>query len=177
MKTDRLIDDTPLPVVQTAMARVFMPPKPPETPEGVDVLVTARDRLHEPEVVSVAAFCAIWSLIATGCFLPWGGEGWWIALRAAVCLVVWLPAWALAMQLVVVVPGALCTVLDKLQVLSKREALMLANALVALVFSVAACLLLASPCLICRFVGGIWLFALAVEGMLRLVLLAGKLLK
>lgn len=177
MKTDRLIDDTALPQVRTAFARVFMPPKPPVPPAGVDVLVTARDRLHEPEVIRVAAFFAIWSVIATGCFLPWGGDGWWIALRAMVCLVVWLPAWALAMQLIVVVPGALCVMLEKQRVLSHRESLMLGSALAVLTFSVAACLLIAFPSLVCQIVGAIWLFALALEGTLRLVLLAGRLLR
>lgn len=177
MKTDRLIDDTTLPVVHTAFARFFMPPKPPVKTDGVDVLVTARDRLHEPEVMRVAAFCAIWSLIATGCFLPWGGQGWWIALRVIFNLIIWLPAWALAMQLIVVGPGALCALLEKQRVLSKRESLTLSTALAVLIFSVAACVLIASSCLVCQIVGDIWLFALLLEGLLRLVLLAVKLLK
>lgn len=177
MKTDRHIDDTSRPIVHTAFARVFMPPQPPVTPEGVDVLVTARDRLHEPEVIRVAAFCAIWSLMATGCFLPWGGDGWWMALRAVVCLGIWLPIWAVAMQLIVVVPGALCAALESRRVLSNQESLTLATALAVLIFTVAAFLLLASPSLVCQIVGDIWLFALVLEGLLRVVLLIGKLLK
>lgn len=177
MKTDRLIDDTSLPVVYTAFARIFMPPQPPETPAGVDVLVTARDRLHEREVIRVAAFCAIWSLIAALCFLPWGGEGWWVVPRTILCLALWLPAWALAMQMVAVVPVVICSLLVSQRVLAPREAHVLAQALSVLAFSVAAFMLVASSCFVCQIVGDIWLFALLFEGMLRLVLLASKLLK
>ena len=177
MKTDRLIDDTSLPVVQTAFARIFLPPQPPEKPEGVDVLVTARDRLHEREVIRVAAFCAIWSLIAALCFLPWGGQGWWVVPRTIFCLLLWLPAWAFAMQLIGVGPAAICAVLADRNVLTAREAHILSQALAALAFSVAAFMLVASSCVVCQIVGNIWLFALLFEGMLRLVLLASKLLK
>lgn len=177
MKTDRLIDDTAMPEVQTAFARIFFPPQPPETPEGVDVLVTARDRLHEPEVIRIAAFCAIWSLAAALCFMPWGGHGWMIIPRALLCLALWLPCWVLSLMAAVVVPGAISTVLVNQKTLTEVEGRTLSVALSVLMFSIAACMLVASSSFICQIVGEIWLFALVLEGLLRLVLLASKLVK
>lgn len=177
MKTDRLIDDGALPDVQTAFARIFLPPQPPQIPEGVDVLVTARDRLHEREVIRIAAFCAIWSLIAALCFMPWGGHGWMIILRSLLCLALWLPCWVLSLMAAVVVPGIISAVLVNQKTLTETEGRTLAVALTVLMFSVPACMLVASPLFICHLVGLVWLFALGLEGMLRLVLLASKLVK
>ncbi|MBX7207219.1 MAG: hypothetical protein K1X78_02815 [Verrucomicrobiaceae bacterium] len=178
MKTDRLIDDASLPLVRTALARVFLPPKPPVTPEDADQMVAARDRLHEREVMWGAAFCAGWSLIAVACFLPWGGShGWWMAPRLLLCLAAWLPVWLLVLQLLVVVPGALCALLVERRILIAAEARLLMDSVVLLALSVAACVLVASSCLACQIVGDIWLFVLLLEGMLRVVLLVSKLLK
>lgn len=177
MKTDRLVDDPALPAVQTAFVRIFMPPRPPEKPEGVDVLVTARDRLHEPEVIRVAAFCAVWSLAAVLCFMPWGGHGWTIVPRALLCLALWLPCWVLALQGAVVLPGILSTVLVEQKTLREAEGRVLSVAMTLLMFSIAACMLVASSSLVCHIVGLVWLFALLLEGLLRLVLLASKLVK
>jgi hypothetical protein len=176
MKTEQLIDDTALPVVRTAIGRFFMKPSPPITPEDVDLFLPARQRYHETEVIRVAAFCGIWLFAATGCFLPWTGSvGWMIALRAVLCCFAWVPLWFVVIQLIIVVPGVLSVLLEKNRVLSKSESLALSTALAVLIFSIAACMLLVSPHLACRMVGGVWLAALALEGILRAALLVGKL--
>jgi len=162
-------------MVHTAIARFFMPPAPPAKPDGVDVMVTARDRLHEPEVMRTAAFCAVWSFIATGCFLPWGGQGTWLILRAAACLLLWVPAWMLALQALVVLPGILCQVLEARRILIHEESLILSHGVAVLALSVAAAILLMSSCVACRIVGGIWLSVLLLEGFLRLVVLTRRL--
>lgn len=171
MKTERLIDDTALPVVRTAIGSFFMPSSPPAVPNGVDLFLPARQRYHEAEVIRVSAFCGIWLFAATGCFLPWGGHGWMIGVRALLCLAIWMPVWFVVIQCIIAVPGALCVLLEKNRVLSKAESLALSTAMAVLIFSVAACLLLVSPQLACRIIGGIWLSALALEGFLRVVLL------
>lgn len=176
MKTERLIDDTALPVVRTAIGHFFMPPSPPVTPDGVDQFLPAQERYHGTEVIRVAAFCGVWSFAATGCFLPWGGQGWMVALRALLCLAMWMPVWFLVIQCIIAVPGAACVLLVKNRVLTKAESLVLSTAMAVLILSIAACMLLVSPCLACRIVGGVWLSALALEGILRVVLLVKKLL-
>lgn len=174
MKTERLVDDTALPVVRTAIGHFFMPPSPPFTPDGVDQFLPAPQRYHEAEVIRVSAFCGAWLFAATGCFLPWGGQGWTVALRALLCLTLWMPVWLVVIQCIIAFPGVLCVLLEKNRVLSKAESLVLATAMALLVFSIAACMLLVSPCLACRIVGGIWLSALGLEGILRVVLLVKK---
>ena len=177
MKTEQLIGDAALPVVRTAIGQVFMKPSPPVTPEEVDLFLPARQRYHETEVTRVAAFCGIWLFAATGCFLPWtGNEGWMMAVRALLCCCAWLPAWFVVIQLIIAVPGVLSVLLEKNRVLSKSESLALCTAMAVLIFSIAACVLLTSPHLACRVVGGIWLAVLALEGILRIALLVRKLL-
>lgn len=174
MKTARLTDDSGLPMVHTAIARLFMPPSPPAKPEGVDAMLMARDRLHEPEVIRTAAFCALWSFIATGCFLPWGGLGIWMIVRSVACLLLWVPAWMLALQSLVVLPGILCQSLEARRILVHEESLMLSQGVAVLGLSVAAAILLMSSCVACRIVGGIWLSVLLLEGLLWLVVLTRK---
>ena len=177
MKTAHLIDDTKLPVVRTAIGRFFMKPSPAVTPAGVDLFLPARQRHHETEVIRVAAFCGVWLFAATGCFLPWSGsEGWMLVLRAALCCCAWVPVWFVMIQLIIVVPGVLSVLLEKNRVLSKSESLALSTAMAVLILSIAACILLVSPHLACRIAGGIWLSALALEGVLRVALLVRKLL-
>lgn len=176
MKTGPLIDDSDLPRVHTAIARFFMPPSPTVTPPDVDLLLPAAGRLHEPEVMRAAAFVALWLFAATGCFLPWeGSHGWWIALRIASCLAAWVPAWFVTALAVATIPGTACAFLEDKRIISREECVLLTTALVLLAFTVAALLLLLSPHLPCRIVGGVWLLALGLEGVLRLAsLIRGK---
>ena len=122
----------------------------------------------------VAAFCGVWSFAATGCFLPWGGQGWMMVARALLCVVLWAPLWLFVIQGTIVIPGVLCVLLEKNRVLSRSESLALSTALGALIFSIVACILLGSSCLACRITGGVWLGALALEGVLRVLWLVKK---
>lgn len=176
MKTEPLIDDSDLPRVHTAIARLFMPPSPPVAPPDVDLLLPASGRLHQPEVMRVATFVALWLLAATGCFLPWeGSHGWWIALRIAACVAAWVPVWFVTTLAAATIPGSACAFLEDKRIISREESVLLTTALVLLAFTLAALLLLLSPHLLCRIVGGVWLLALSFEGVLRLAsLIRGK---
>lgn len=172
MKTGPLIDNSDLPRVHTAIARFFMPPSPPVTPPDADLLLPAPGRLHQPEVMRVAAFVALWLFAATGCFLPWeGSQGWWIALRIASCLAAWVPVWFVTTLAAATIPGTACAFLEDKRIISRDEGALLATALVTLAFTLAALLLLLSPHVICSVVGSVWLLALGLEGVLRIVAL------
>lgn len=171
MSTVKLEDDTALPRSSSALGRLLLPGSRPELPPGVDFFVPADERLHDRETLRAAAFVAIWSLAATGCLLPWSGDGGWLhtLLRFVICLLGWFPIWLLALLSCFVAAAVLGGVLESFRVISAKESQTLITAIVLLALSTAACYLASSAGFISQLVGWVWLFVLGAEGLLRLL--------
>ena len=168
------LEPSGIPTLRTATAHFLMPPATDPTPAGVDAFVPAVARDHQPEILRIAAFCALWTFAATGCLLPWGGEGWPMVARALALLAVWIPLWSLTLILIFVLPGAFFLFLQRRDFLTARQTTALCTALAILFFSFIALLLARSPLLPCQIVGWIWIIALLVEVLLSIVLLFVK---
>ena len=167
-------EPTGIPTLRTATAYFLMPPATDPTSAGVDAFVPADLREHQPEILRVAAFCALWTFAATGCLLPWGGEGWLLAARSIALLAVWVPIWFFSLVFTFVLPGGFFLVLRRRGFLTASQTTTLCIALCILFFSLIALFLARSPLLPCLIVGWIWIVALLVEALLRIVLLFVK---
>ncbi len=177
VSTERIIDDTRAMRNRTAIGAFFIGTDEEPLSPDTKAFLPASERSSARELTRVAAFAGWWLFVAIGCCLPWGGsEGWWIAARIASCIALWPLAWLMFFQLSILVLSTAALVLEKARVLSRGEARMLIDGGVIVVYSILALALLAHECVVCRVVGGVWLLALMVEGMLRGVLFIKKLL-
>ena len=167
-------EPTGIPTLRTATAYFLMPPATDPTSAGVDAFVPAAARDHQPEILRVAAFCALWTFAATGCLLPWGGQGWPMVARSIALLAVWIPLWSLSLILIFVLPGTFFLFLQRRDFLTARQTTTLCTALAILFFSFIALFLARSPLLPCQIVGWIWIIALLAEALLSIVLLFVK---
>lgn len=165
MKTEPIIDDSRSPVLLTGWGLVLRP-RDSEPAAGMKFLPAQR-RFFRGEVMTAARFMGVWTFAATGCFLPWGGSGWRLALSIAGCLAAWPFVWFLAVQGIVSLAGALGIVLEKAGVLSRRESMLFCTGTVLVILTVAACVLLSGKSLVCGIVGGLWLIVIGMEGLLR----------
>ncbi len=165
MKTEPLIDDSRRPVLLTGWG-LLLRPRDSGPAEGMKFFPAQR-RFFRDEVMAAALFMGVWTFAATGCFLPWGGSGWRLALSIAGCLAAWPFAWIIAVQGLVSLAGALGTVLERAGLLSRREALLFNTGTVLVALTVAACVLVSGKSLVCGTVGGLWLLVIGMEGLLR----------
>lgn len=169
MSDDSSLDSDAMPQIRTGIGHFFIPRTRPEVSEAYDLFVPAAARDHQPEILRIAAFVALWSFAATGCLLPWAGWSPLGLLQNAICLLAWTPLWFLGLILCFALPGALILPLLQSGILMKKSARRLSSVLAILIFSVIALFLARYPLPLFQVVGWIWLGALGIETLLRII--------
>ena len=169
MSDDSPPDTDGTPLIRTGIGHFLIPTIQPEGSDAYDLFVPALARDHQPEIIRVAAFFALWSFAATGCLLPWTGLSPLGLLQNAICLLAWSPLWFIGLILCVALPGALILPMLHSGILTKEKARWLSTALAILIFSVIALFLARYPLPLFQVVGWIWLGALGIEALLRIM--------